>query len=80
MKESFKLTKNAKGLVSFYMTAGQHMVHDLTTERTANSIIKDGKNVEISDRIPDHPVCVDKKYYFAAVVKKPKEKTKKSED
>ena len=31
MKESFKLTKNAKGLVSFYMTAGQHMVHDLTT-------------------------------------------------
>ena len=78
MKESFKLTKNAKGLVSFYMVAGQHMVHDLTTERTANSIIKDG-NVEISDRIPDHPVCVDKKYYFAAVVKKPKEKTKKSE-
>lgn len=78
MKESFKLTKNTKGLVSFYMTAGQHMVHDLTTERTANCIIKDG-NVEISDRIPDHPVCVDKKYYFAAVVKKSKEKSKPNE-
>ena len=47
--------------------------------RWTSEMKQDGKNVEISDRIPDHPVCVDKKYYFAAVVKKPKEKTKKSE-
>lgn len=78
MTESFKLTKNSKGLISFYMTAGSHLVHDLTNETVANSIIKDGK-VEISDRIPDHPICVNNKYYFAAVVKKTKEKSKPNE-
>lgn len=74
---NFKLITNKNGYVGFYMTAGKHMVHDLTIEKTALGIIKDGKEVKESDRIVGFPLCVDDKYYFEAIIKKPKAKKKR---
>lgn len=68
-KLDYKLITNRNGYVGFYLVSGKHKIHDLTTVKTALSIIKDGKELIESNKIAGFPLCVDNKYYFEAIIK-----------
>lgn len=54
------------GKVSYIMVAGSDFVTSEMSEEAANKLLTEGKK-RASNRFPGYPVCVDSKYFFAAV-------------
>lgn len=61
------------GKVRFIMATGDDFVRNEMGVNAANAIIEKGKVTE-STRFKGYPVCVDKKFYFAAPITKRKTK------
>jgi hypothetical protein len=62
--------KHEKGIVTYAMRTGKVFVKSTLPLSVANSIVKRGKDVEISDkRGYGQEICVDDTYFFPVVEK-----------
>ena len=64
------------GMVPYKMDAGKDVVDAEMSEAKARMIITKGPK-RASNRFPGFPICVDNKYYFAAISERTKPKKEK---
>ena len=64
--------KHENGMVDFVMRTGKVFVKGTTSLAHAQSVVKNGENVEITNkRGSGKEICVDDKYFFPMVKNRP---------